>query len=323
MIKQRVDEILGRSRARHPGLVVGVRAGGETGIWSRGVPPETVFEIGSITKTFTATLLAMLVREGLVALDDPVERHLPVAPPVKGRPITLEDLATHRSGLPRLPSGLLVKGYTSERHDPYASLDEERMRRAIAETEPKRAPGGKVVYSNYGYGLLGYALARRAGRTYAELVGERITDPLGLAHTALDTPGLTQGHGFFGRPAHAWDLASLAGAGGLRSTASDLLDYLALHAPDASGPLAEAAADTRVKRAAMGKIGVGLGWLILPAGSGPKWVRLEHETLMHDGGTGGFRSYAAVVPETGRAVVVLGSRARSVSGIGAKVMREL
>jgi hypothetical protein len=73
----------------------------------------------------------------------------------------------------------------------------------------------------------------------------------------------------------------------------------------------------------MGKLGVGLGWIILPADTGPSWVRLEHETLMHDGGTGGFRSYAAVVPETGKAVVVLGSRARSVTGLGTKLMRAL
>jgi CubicO group peptidase (beta-lactamase class C family) len=321
VIQERVSEILGRSAARHPGLVVGVHAHGETGVWSRGVEPDAVFEIGSITKTFTATLLASMVRDGLVALSDPVAEHLPVAPPVHTRPITLEDLATHRSGLPRLPAGMLVQGYTTHRHDPYASLDDTRMRRAMATTKPKRAPGGKVAYSNYGYGLLGYALAQRAGMSYGELVHTRITQPLGLVHTALDTPGLTQGHGFFGGDAHAWDLASLAGAGGLRSTARDMLAYLAIHSGD--GPLEQAARDTRVKRASMGKLGVGLGWIILPANSGPKWVRLQHETLMHDGGTGGFRSYASVVPETGKAVVVLGSRARSVTNLGVKLMRAL
>ena len=124
---------------------------------------------------------------------------------------------------------MLVQGYTTQRKDPYASLDDARMRRAIAETKPKRAPGGKVAYSNYGYGLLGYALAHRAGTSYAELLHARVTGPLGLAHTALDTPGLTQGHGVLGRAAHSWDLASLAGAGGLRSTARDMLAYLAIH----------------------------------------------------------------------------------------------
>jgi len=302
-----------RFRAPHPGLVVGVRTAGASEIWNRGVAPDAVFEIGSITKTFTATLLASLARDGVVGLDDPVAKHLPVAPPVLRSEITLEDLATHRSGLPRLPAGTLIDGYTRNRRDPYARFDEPRLRRAIAETKPKRAPKTKFAYSNYGYGLLGYALARAAGTTYAALVRERIAAPLQLERTAPDTRGLVQGHGFFGRPAAPWNLALLAGAGGLRSTAADMLAYLALHAPDATGPLAGAARDTRVKRATMGKLGVGLAWLILPGG---------REWLLHDGGTGGFRSFAAVEPASGNAVVVLGNRARSVTRLGMRIMNE-
>ena len=246
MIEARARPILERSTARHPGLVVGVRAAGKVGILSRGVDPEAVFEIGSITKTFTATLLADLERDGLVALDDPVARHLPVAPPVVGRAITLEDLATHRSGLPGLPAGMLLPALTRDRHDPYAGLDDARLRQAIRDTRPKRAPGWKFAYSNYGYGLLGYALAHRAGVSFGELVRERISGPLGLVHTSLDAGPLTPGHGVFGRPAHPWNLASLAGAGGLRSTAGDLLRYLAMHTTD--GPLADAARDARLAR---------------------------------------------------------------------------
>jgi D-alanyl-D-alanine-carboxypeptidase/D-alanyl-D-alanine-endopeptidase len=312
MIEERVGRVLKRSAARHAGLVVGVGAGGETACWSRGLAAGSIFEIGSITKTFTATLLASMARDGLVALDDPVARHLPVAPPVKGRQVTLQDLATHHSGLPRLPARMLVRGLTVERHDPYARLDDARMRQAILESMPKRAPGRKFAYSNYGFGLLGYALAHRAGMSFGDLMRERITGPLNLTATSLSSAPLTQGHGFFGRPAHTWDLASAAGAGGLRSTASDLLAYLALHAPGASGPLADAAADTRVRRAEIGKVGVGLAWLILPDG-----------TLMHDGGTGGFRSFAAVAPETGTAVVVLASQARSVTRLGMKLVQAL
>jgi serine-type D-Ala-D-Ala carboxypeptidase/endopeptidase len=319
MIEARVGPILERSTARHRGLVVGVHAAGETGVWSRGVGPGAVFEIGSTTKTFTATLLADLARDGLVALDDPVARHLPVAPPVVGRAITLEDLATHRSGLPRLPAGMLLLAFTRERHDPYARLDDARMRQAIRDTRPKRAPGGKFAYSNYGYGLLGYALAHRAGVSYGDLVRERISGALGLLHTSLDADPLTPGHGVFGRPARAWNLASLVGAGGLRSTAGDLLGYLAIHTTD--GPLVEAARATRVWRADVGKLGIGLAWMILPRHTGPPWVRLPHEALVHEGGTGGFRSFAAVVSSTGTAVVVLGSRARSVARLGFKLLR--
>src|SRR6187402_3567397 len=96
--------------------VVGVRLGDETRLWPRGDLPDgdrSIFEIGSITKVFTSTLLADLVRRGVVGLDDPVAAHLPVAPPVVDRAITLEDLATHRSGLPRLPKGLLFRAMTT------------------------------------------------------------------------------------------------------------------------------------------------------------------------------------------------------------------
>ena len=285
------------------------------GVWSRGVEPDAVFEIGSITKTFTATVLASMVRDGLVALDDPVARHLPVAPPVNGRPITLEDLATHRSGLPRLPAGMLVQGYTTQRKNPYASLDDARMRRAIAETKPKRAPGGKVAYSNYGYGLLGYALAQRAGTSYAELRARAHHRPLGLTHTALDTPGLTQGHGFFGRAAH------VLGPRVARRRGRAALDRprharLPRHPQHRTARWPQAARDTRVRRGEHGQARRRPGLDHPARRHRPKWAGFEHETLMHDGGTGGFRSFASVVPETGKAVVVLGSRARSVTGLG-------
>jgi serine-type D-Ala-D-Ala carboxypeptidase/endopeptidase len=305
-LQRSVSAVLERSAARHAGLAVGVSAAGESGIWSRGVAPGAVFEIGSISKTFTATLLAGMVRDGLVALDDPVARHLPVAPPVKGREITLEDLATHHSGLPRQPAGMIVPAFTTERHDPYARFDDARLRRAIAETAPKRAPGVKFVYSNYAVGLLGYALAQRAGMSYGQLLRERITGPLGLRATGLDTGPLTPGHSAFGRAAHPWDLAELAGAGGIRSTAADMLVYLGAHA---RGELPYA--DTHARRAKVGKkVGIGLGWIILPDG-----------TLMHDGGTGGYRSFAAVSTQTGVAVVVLAGTARSVNRLGMHVLQ--
>ena len=287
-------------------VAVGLHTGGETRFWSRGVPADAVFEIGSITKTFTGLLLADMAREGLVALDDPVAEYLPVASPDVGRPITLEHLATHTSGLPRLPRGTLIAGYTRERKDPYAKVD---LRTAIPATRPKRAPGGRAVYSNYGYGLLGYALAQRAGMSYGDLVRTRIAGPLGLTQTALDTPGLVQGHTRRGKPTPPWNLSDLAGAGGLRSTVDDLLDYLALHSRS-DLPLAESARDTRRPRAKLAGARIGLGWLIMPNG-----------TVLHDGGTGGFRSFAATVPDTGHAVVVLANQARSAGRLGMKLLQ--
>ena len=289
---------------------------GETRFWHRGELPDgplSIFEIGSVTKVFTATLLADLVQDGVVAFDDPVAAYLPDAPPVKERPITLEDLSTHRSGLPRLPAGLLLRGMTVERADPYAGLDDERMLQAIRETTPKRAPGLKFGYSNYGAGLLGYALARAAGTTYDRLVADRITGPLGLADTGIAVPPgaehrLATGHRRWGRR----DRAVGPGRARRRRWAASrrlptCCGFLELHSPGADSRLALAAAETARKRYDVNRMmGAGLGWMILPAlEHGPRRARLPHDVLMHDGGTGGYRSFAAVSPATGAAVVAL------------------
>src|SRR5262245_40824979 len=192
-LADRVGAVLAETSVRRAGLVVGVRVRGQAGVWHRGRLPDgagTIFEIGSITKTFTTTLLADMAREGIVALDDPVQRHLPdgVRLPVRGRPITLEDLATHRSGLPRLPTGLLWPALTRDRRDPCAKLDDVRLAAAVGATRPRRDPGRKVAYSNYGMGLLGHVLALRAGSTYEQLVRARICEPLGLVDTWIETP---------------------------------------------------------------------------------------------------------------------------------------
>lgn len=331
MTLESVERLVRESRIRRVGLVVGARSGRETGFWCRGDLPDgetSIFEIGSVTKTFTSLLLADLARDGVVALDDPVSRYLPAAPPVRGRPITLEDLATHHSGLPRLPAGLLWPALTTQRRDPYARLDEAALAAAVTRTAPRRPPGKKFRYSNHGVGLLGWALARAAGTTYADLVAARVTGPLGLTNTGLEVPAsathrVAIGHTWRRRDTGPWHLAALAGAGGLRSTAPDLLRYLAAFAEDHTGPLAEAAAETSRVRHRVGKLGVGLAWMVIPGGEGPRKFRLRSDVLWHDGGTGGYRSFAAVVPATGVAVVVLTNQARSVTGFGLQLVRAL
>jgi D-alanyl-D-alanine-carboxypeptidase/D-alanyl-D-alanine-endopeptidase len=330
-LADRIGAVLANTRARRVGLVVGVSAGRETGFWHRGrLPdgPHSIFQIGSITKTFTTTLLADMARERLVALDDPVQDHLPdgVRLPVKGRAITLEDLATHRSGLPRLPKGLLVRALTRDRKDPYARLDEAALDAAIAATAPKREPGGRPVYSNYGMGLLGYVIALRAGMPYEQLVRTRICEPLGLADTLIEVRErrrVATGHTRRGRPTPHWNVAALAGAGGLQSTASNLLEFLALHFPTARSPLAAAAAETARPRARLGRAEIGLAWIVIGARRGRRWGRARPTVLMHDGGTGGFRSFAGVIPERNAAVVVLTNQARQVGRLGWRVLGEL
>ena len=324
-IAERLGPQLAAVRPRGAGTAVGAWDGEETFTWSTGDLPagaDSVFEIGSITKLFTSTLLVDMAREGLVALDDPVQAHLPddVVLPARGRPITLEDLASHRSGLPRLPKGVAWTGTTTERRDPYASIDEERLARAISRSRPTREPAQKWRYSNYGAGLLGFVLARRAGCSYDELVQVRIARPLGLQHTgtAIDGGRLARGHSRFGRPVSHWHFDALAGAGALRATAADLLTFLRMHAGEPPGPLADAVVEMRRPRMRRGPMSFGLGWAVLAGAS-----KIPFELYVHDGGTGGFRSFAAMSPERRVAVVVLVNRVRGVQRLGMRTLQAL
>ena len=306
-----MKHVLERGAPRGVALVVGTDAG----VRSRGVASDAVFEIGSITKTFTATLLAAMVRDGLVALDDPVARHLPVAPPVKGRAITLEDLATHRSGLPRLPAGTARAG----RSRPSATTRTRARRRAHApgdrRDEPKRAPGGKSPTPTTATGCsatrsrsargddLRRARARRASPRRSGCATPRSTRPADPGPRRVRPPGAR------------WDLAQLAGAGGLRSTAARPA-RLPRHPHARDGPLAAARADA-ARRGRRRRLGQGRR-------SGSAWLdpaRLGTSS-MHDGGTGGFRSFAAVVPATGRrSSCSAARRARSVDRLGIEALQ--
>ena len=331
-LASRVDDVLAKKARKHVGIAVGVRQRGTTHTTGRGRvaddrshPPDerTIFEIGSITKVFTGTLLADMAREGLVALDDPVQKHLPdgVAIPVRGRPITLADLASHTSGLPRLPKGFLRRALR-ERHNPYATFTVDELHAAIAATKPRRAPGTKFRYSNYGAGLLGHALALRAGTSYEGLVTERIARPLRLSDTVIDVPDedlarFAEGHNRRGRAVPHWDLPSLPGAGALRSTVADLLVFLDAQLGRAPAGLAKAIRTTREPRARRGALAVGLGWMMLPVPGQPGPV------VWHDGGTGGFRSVAGFVEEAETAVVVLSSSSRRVDRLGLEILKAI
>jgi D-alanyl-D-alanine-carboxypeptidase/D-alanyl-D-alanine-endopeptidase len=327
-----VAELLVRHAGRHVGVAVGVFRGEETWVMGSGTggpggpatpAAHTIFEIGSVTKVFTATLLAGMVEEGLLALDDPVQRYLPpgVELPVRGRPITLADLATHTAGLPRLPRGFFLRS-VRHRRNPYAWLTVDDLYAGLPATRLRREPGGRPRYSNLGYGLLAHVLALRADRDYERLVQERICRPLGLEDTRVSVPAaarerFAQGHDRRGGPVPHWDLPVLAGAGALRSTVADLLRFLRLQLGEGDPALARAAALTHAPRARYRGVTLGLGWTRLPL------LGTQHDVLFHNGATGGFRSFAAFVPATHAAVVVLSNSARSVDALGFRILERI
>jgi CubicO group peptidase (beta-lactamase class C family) len=204
---------------------------GSSGVANLAMDGDTVFEIGSITKVLSALLLADMTARGEVAFDDPVADYLPPTATlgVRGRPITLLDLATYTSGLPGMPDNLPPGWQTSA--NPLADYTPDALYAFLSGHTPAYEPGARYAYANLGYGVLGLALARRAGKSYEELLVERICDPLGLDHTRITlSPDVrahvAQGHNLGMEPAQLLDMPALQGAGAVRGTASDLIVFL-------------------------------------------------------------------------------------------------
>lgn len=264
---------------------------------------DTIFEIGSITKVFTSLLLADAVERHEVALTDPVAKFLPAkvkVPERGGRSITLQDLSTHTSGLPRVPTNLAPK----DPANPYADYSAEDLYTFLSGYQLTRDIGAQYEYSNLGGGLLGHTLALQARTDYEALVRARITGPLGMASTAIALPPqmksrLAVGHSATLQPVANWDLPTLAGAGALRSSTNDLLTFLAANLGYSPTPLAPAMANMLKVRRPTGAQGleIALGWHVLTAHG--------KEIVWHNGGTAGSRTFIGYDQKARVGVVVL------------------
>lgn len=285
-----------------------VATAGDAGTGARPLSAKTVFEIGSINKTFTNTVLADMVNRGEVALSDPVAKFLPAGvkvPSRNGRHITLLDLATHTSGLPRVPTGYKIP----DRSNPYAHYEAKHLYDFLASYELERDVGAEPAYSNLGAGLLGHALARAAGvETLGELIRQRISGPLKMNMTDYGRNGqlgawIAKGHSEKGEQVPYWDVAVLSGAGGLNSTIADMLTYLEANVGAPKSPLEVAMRETHLPRRSLRnkEFSVGLGW--------QQRTRGGQTIVHHGGGTAGFQSYLAFDPATGAGVVILGNSA--------------
>jgi CubicO group peptidase (beta-lactamase class C family) len=273
---------------------------------------DTLFEIGSVSKTFTTLLLQDMVERGEMKLDDPVAKYLPDSvkmPTHGGKEITLLHLATHTSGLPFNPDNFFdpttktyFDGYTADRL--YACLSGTRL---------NRDPGAQYAYSNLGMGLLGHAISRKAGADYESLLVERICAPLGMDSTRITlSPQLKMrlppGHDASAKPtANFDDLGCLVGAGAIRSCANDLLKYVAANAGLKPSPLTPIMAKTHVIRHhdSEGFTGALQGETAMAWMDEAQSRAFGSPLLGHAGGTGGYSAFIGFDKAHRRGVVVL------------------
>jgi serine-type D-Ala-D-Ala carboxypeptidase/endopeptidase len=263
---------------------------------------DSVFEIGSITKVFTAILLAEMADRGEVKLDDPVARHLRAGvkvPERNGKAITLIDLSEQTSGLPRMPDNMKPANPLN----PYADYGVEQMFEFLGRYQLPRDIGAEFEYSNLGVGLLGQALAMRAGKTYEALVKERILDPLRMDHTGITlTPWmrehLAKGHSAGGMVMPNWDLPTFAGAGALRSTMNDMLKFARANLDTSDARLPRVMRQTHVVRRPVAKdISIGMNWITRSVNG--------RDVVWHNGGTGGYRTWIGFDKTSKIAAIVL------------------
>jgi CubicO group peptidase (beta-lactamase class C family) len=277
---------------------------------------DTVYEIGSVTKTFTATLLAQVVLSGRVTLDPPVAQLLPdfKIPSRGGKEITLGDLASQHSGLPRMPSNFLPR----DPANPYADYDAAKLKAFLAGYRLPRDPGAAYEYSNLGFGLLGYALAQLEHTTYGAVLDEQILKPLGMtmSGTSMTMSGtvfmdvmrahLAPGHDVTGKAAKNWEFDVLAGAGAIRSTTNDMLRYLKANMDIDQSPLAAAMKLAQRPRSDMTKtMRIGLAWMTTDKG-----------IVWHNGMTAGYRGFLGFTADGRRGVVILANTAADADDLG-------
>lgn len=326
---QSVDDLIRKriEAGETPSMVVAIHQNGKTTFYAQGyaqveskkpADSKTLYEIGSITKTFTTTAIAQLAQEGKIKLTDPIQKSLPAEAkvPVRGeKSITFEDLASARSGLPRLPSNLAPADATN----PYLDYTEDKLYIFLNGYQLTRDIGSQYEYSNLGMGLLGVLVGRLDNRTYRESIEQRILKPLGMKSTFLNTPGRNDKNSAIGYsddkavPAWTWsDASCMQGAGGLLSNAEDMMTYLLANMNPPTGTLGRAMTDAHQPRLDIGRnnMKIGLGW------------HIRNKIIWHNGGTGGFRTFAGFEPEKKMAVVILTNSAVGADDLGFYLMDE-
>jgi serine-type D-Ala-D-Ala carboxypeptidase/endopeptidase len=279
------------------------------------VDDQTLFELGSLTKLFTAAALVAAIARGVVALDDPLSKFLPLPPDGIGDR-TLKELVTHTSGLPRLPSGFSWwSNLLLHPRNPYGNYSQRDLETYLVTLKRQSFPRGAFLYSNLGAGILARVLAAREKTDYAGLIAQQVTKPLGMSRTYMQIPPheqafVAQPYTASLRPTPVWTMASLAGAGGLLSSMHDMLLF-ASAALAATPPLQASMLQPLAKAGAPGRE-VSLGWMLRTSDA--------YRVAWHNGGTGGSRSFLGLDLDNHRAVMVLSNTANSVDQLGVRLL---
>lgn len=267
------------------------------------VDENTLFEIGSVSKAMTSTALAAFVTEGKIKLDDPVQAYLPdsVTLPIRNdKPITFKSLANHRSGLPRLPNNMPF----DDPLDPYSDYTTELLFKFLNDYELPRDVGQTPEYSNLAVGLLGQTLALINNSSYEKMLSDKVLAPLNMKSTYIDVPESqlskrSKGHNNALVETSFWRFPSLAGAGAVVSSTSDMVRYLKANMKPQT--LADAIKLTHTPTASFGspEYDIGLGWLIKRNHNG------NGDIYFHNGQTGGFASFVGFNPSSNKGIVLL------------------
>lgn len=289
---------------------------GKTAINGSDITENSVFEIGSISKTFTTILLADQVLLGKMKLDDPISKYLPKGqrvPSRNGKEITLKDLATHSSALPRMPDNF----NPSNSNNPFADYGSDELFSFLSSYELPRDIGEQYEYSNVAMGILGYILELHTGKTYEQLVIEKIGNPLGMKDiSVLISKGMQQrlakGHNAEGNEVENWGFEVLAGAGGIKSTTSDMVKYIKANIKADDSELGKAMKLTHQTAYRLNEqnFEIGLAWHYAVNGT----------IVWHNGGTGGYKAFSGFVKGTDIGVVVLTNGSESVDQLGIKLL---
>lgn len=264
------------------------------------ITEETIFEIGSITKVFTTLALMDMVAKGEVQLDNPIEKYLPgvKVPQLEEKKITLRHLATHTSGIPRIPDNFAPK----DPSNPYQDYTIECLYNYMQECTLTKIPGESFEYSNIGMGLLGHILSVCSGKSYEALIQALIAKQLDMPNTSIsvadaNVANFSSGHHLQQTVSH-WDFSGIAGAGALRSNIRDMANFLSANMGAIKSPLNDLLQQChKTQSSLMPGFAVGFGWMLSNSNAS--------EIIWHNGGTGGFRSYLGFSPKMQRGVVIL------------------